>query len=203
MIDLRETYLPDSLEVDGVEWPIETDFRVWLRWVTDVDEHGVAMPYVFEESAQGGYAMPPGTSWVAAAQGFASARPTTPMQRKGQERVFDLVLDGDYIVGAFQQAYGIDLTEPSCKLHWWRFMALLHSIPGSTRLSEIMGYRGWKKPPKRTNLDDENSDLKREWSLPDEEEDMREVIDMQKRLLGPVVEAERKRQEAKDVRQHG
>ena len=56
------------------------------------------------------------------------------------EPVLDYRCDADYLVGAFQQAYGIDLTAD--KVHWWRFKALLHALPEGTRMSEILGYRG-------------------------------------------------------------
>ena len=46
--------------------------------------------------------------------------------------MLDYRCDADYIVGAFQQAYGIDLTAD--KVHWWRFKALLHALPPETPL---------------------------------------------------------------------
>ena len=52
------------------------------------------------------------------------------------EPVLDYRCDADYIVGAFQQAYGIDLTAD--KVHWWRFKALLHALPPETSLGKIV-----------------------------------------------------------------
>ena len=52
------------------------------------------------------------------------------------EPVLDYRCDADYIVGAFQQAYGIDLTAD--KVHWWRFKALLHALPPETPLGKIV-----------------------------------------------------------------
>ena len=56
------------------------------------------------------------------------------------EPVLDYRCDADYIVGAFQQAYGIDLTAD--KVHWWRFKALLHALPPETPLGKIVEIRG-------------------------------------------------------------
>ena len=56
------------------------------------------------------------------------------------EPVLDYRCDSDYIVGAFQQAYGIDLTAD--KVHWWRFKALLHALPPETPLGKIVEIRG-------------------------------------------------------------
>ena len=43
---------------------------------------------------------------------------------------FDYQCDAGYIVAAFQQAYGIDLTRE--KVHWFRFRALFAALPEET-----------------------------------------------------------------------
>ena len=55
------------------------------------------------------------------------------------ELLLDYHYDADYIVGAFQQVYGIDLTAD--KVHWWRFKALLHALPSETPLAKVMDFR--------------------------------------------------------------
>lgn len=55
------------------------------------------------------------------------------------EPTLDYRCDADYIVGAFQQAYNIDLTAD--KVHWWRFKALLHALPPETPMGRIMEIR--------------------------------------------------------------
>lgn len=52
---------------------------------------------------------------------------------------YDFHCDAPYLVAAFQQAYGIDLT--TTKLHWWRFKALFAALPENTRMFQIMSYR--------------------------------------------------------------
>lgn len=49
---------------------------------------------------------------------------------------FDYAFDADYIVAAFQQAYGIDLTVT--QMHWWRFRALFRALPEDTLMARIM-----------------------------------------------------------------
>ena len=44
---------------------------------------------------------------------------------------FDYAEDSSYILAAFQQAYGIDLTASA--MHWWRFRALLGGLPDYQR----------------------------------------------------------------------
>lgn len=56
------------------------------------------------------------------------------------EPVLDYHYDAEYLLGAFQQAYGIDLTVD--KVHWWRFKALLRALPPETPLGHILDFRG-------------------------------------------------------------
>ena len=78
------------------------------------------------------------------------------------------VLDGDYVVAAYQQAYGIDLTDPSLDMHWHRFLALLRGLPGDTVLAEAMRMRGWRED--RRSMAAVNEGLRRQWSLPSEQD---------------------------------
>lgn len=58
------------------------------------------------------------------------------------KRLYDFVEDEDYIIGGFEQVYGIDLTSEELELHWWRFMALFKSLPESTEMMNRMKIRG-------------------------------------------------------------
>lgn len=49
---------------------------------------------------------------------------------------FDYAEDSSYILAAFQQAYGIDLTAST--MHWWRFRALLGGLPETCLFSRII-----------------------------------------------------------------
>lgn len=54
---------------------------------------------------------------------------------------FDYILDGPQIAAAFQSAYGIDLTSPATRLHWWRFQALLQGLPPDCPFCRIVEWR--------------------------------------------------------------
>ena len=73
--------------------------------------------------------------------------------------------DADYIVGAFQQAYGIDLTAD--KVHWWRFKALLHALPPETPLGKIVEIRGKDTSGMDRADRDYYETLKERFALPD------------------------------------
>lgn len=75
---------------------------------------------------------------------YAGGETATPETRRStaagsHEIAFDYASDASYIVAAFQQAYGIDLT---CeKVHWWRFRALFLGLPEDTLMHKIMHWR--------------------------------------------------------------
>ena len=81
------------------------------------------------------------------------------------EPVLDYRCDADYIVGAFQQAYGIDLTTD--KVHWWRFKALLHALPPETPLGKIVEIRGKDTSGMDRADRDYYETLKERFALPD------------------------------------
>lgn len=57
---------------------------------------------------------------------------------------YSLKQDANYIYGAFVQTYGIDLVESQGKLHWFKFQALLESLPDDTKFRQIIKIRQWK-----------------------------------------------------------
>ena len=170
MIDLTRYELPSALLVGGEVFPVDTSFRMWVRFEQLLTKEGVAWGGVFLDR------VPDDPEWLEAAVEFLASENATPRKSpRSGPKALDLLLDGDYITAAFQQAYGIDLT--SCDMHWHRFKALLNGIPEDTMLSRIMGYRTYRKPP-----DDREAEMqrrKREWALPDplEEEREREVLE--------------------------
>lgn len=159
MIDLSRDTLPGALLVGGEVFPVNTSFRVWITFGQVLEREGVAWCGIFPE------AVPQG-DWLGAAIEFYRSENATPRgSRKADAKAIDLVLDGDYITAAFQQAYGIDLTAGD--MHWHRFKALLNGLPEDTALSRIMSYRTYVKRG-RVDREEEMARLREEWALPDE-----------------------------------
>ena len=67
------------------------------------------------------------------------ARHSISSSAGSHEIAFDYASDAPYIVAAFQQTYGIDLTTST--MHWWRFRALFLSLPEDTLMHKIMHWR--------------------------------------------------------------
>lgn len=155
MIDLEQPELPHVLVVGGEDVEVETSFRAWLRFGRILERWRIADPCVLKGECKGDWR-------PAALEFYGSENPTPKGRRSGGPRALDILADGDLIVGAFQQAYGIDLTRDD--VHWHRFLALLRSLPEDTKLVKVMGYRTWR-PDKRKH-DAVMRDLRDEWALP-------------------------------------
>lgn len=169
MIDLALKRLPDTIEADGGRLRVDTSFRSWLLWGRILEEQRFASPHVLLD--------PPAPGWARGAAEFYRCPVATPKPSKG-ERVLDLLLDGDYIVGSFQQAYGLDLTEGD--MHWHRFLALLRSLPQDTKAGRIMGYRSYDGRKRRQ--DEAMKRLKQDWALPKAGD--AEIIAWQREVFG-------------------
>lgn len=182
MYDIRTKGLPSSITVGGESFPIDTDFRTWIRWVVQVQQDELAGYFIFTGE------VPQDPEWVRAAADFAACRSETPRNvGDGDEtRIFDYIEDGGRIVAAFQQVYGIDLTE--CDMHWWRFKMLLDNLPEGTALGQVMGYRAYRKPSESKNAEHEfHARMKRAYSLPPlRTSEAEAAIEQQKALFGKL-----------------
>lgn len=79
---------------------------------------------------------------------------------------FDYHCDAPYIVAAFQQAYGIDLTRE--KLHWFRFRALFAALPEETLMAKIMSWRTMDLSEYEGSMRAHYADLQERFALPAE-----------------------------------
>ena len=79
---------------------------------------------------------------------------------------FDYQCDAGYIVAAFQQAYGIDLTRE--KLHWFRFRALFAALPEETLMAKIMSWRTMDLSEYEGSMRAHYADLQERFALPAE-----------------------------------
>lgn len=181
MIDLRYRGLPSALEVDGETFRIRTDFRIWIAWLESLEVNQVAETAIFDGK------VPKGDSWVPVAMAFARNESSTPHGGSGSTaRAYDLVEDGEYVVGAFQQAYGIDLTDPELEMHWHRFLALFRSLPSDTVMSQAMAYRTWSKGSKES-YEQRMAKARDAWTLPKKKTaESESIIAWQKEAFGKV-----------------
>ena len=176
MHDLLTDTLPTELEGRA----IDPDFRpmIWLlirtrRAKTDEDSARMiceAVQRFFVEPVPGVQYQEAFESLVRFCQGGGpedEERTGTGSSSDPQdEPVLDYRCDADYIVGAFQQAYGIDLT--TAKLHWFRFRALFAALPEDTFMAKIINWRTLDLADYEGSMREHYAALKERFALPPE-----------------------------------
>ena len=132
---------PESLTIGGTEYPVDTDFRVWMKFQAAMTrgtdrEKAERLCALMERMG-----LPPGNPTLEAMLDFYTAE-SQEKAVAGQGKcpgAFDFEKDSEYIYAAFKGAYGIDLTE--ARLHWWTFKALFKALPEDCEFCRIMRYR--------------------------------------------------------------
>ncbi len=167
--------LPETIEIDGVPYSINTDYRVWIQFsrIAFKNEQKSAVSFakiivlIFGENEK----CPPlnAKTMKALVNFFApekNAKQSTsePSSRKKQ---FDYDFDAGLIYAAFRQQYGIDLTKVD--MHWWLFKALFESLSDETHFGKVLQYRGMDLSSiKNKDMKKHYERMKRVYALPDE-----------------------------------
>lgn len=140
---------PETVNIDNVEVPINTDFHISLQFEiliqSDIPDNekiekalGLYYPEIpqnIEKAIEKIIEFYSGTSENTERKN-SSDKKTRP--------VYSFEYDSEYIYAAFLQAYNIDLT--AVKMHWYKFRALFKSLPESCEFTKIMGYRAMTIP---------------------------------------------------------
>lgn len=167
MIDLKKTALPQTVEVGGGRFRINTDFRYFLRFAEHLQEkekNADAFDYMYID-------IPPVNKLEGLEKLIEFMQPPQVLPRKTgkekTERVLDYTIDADYIYAAFWEQYHIDLL--AVKLHWHQFCALLHGLH-DTELNNIINARLWKPTGKRGEYEKSREQQYEAWRLPQPED---------------------------------
>lgn len=144
--------LPETVLIDGKEYPIRYDFRIGMQFEriqksgTDDRDRVIRLLQIY-------YPGIPANVTEAINQMLWFYRCGEPeedeeevkkkrqryQRRNSRDPAFSFAQDAPYIYAAFKEQYGIDLT--GTDLHWWKFMALFESLNEETKMSRIMYYR--------------------------------------------------------------
>lgn len=142
---------PETVTADGVEYPILTDFREWIRFADMLNDKAIAdrtklvlMTQWFEitpERITG--------ELFKAVVAFYRADALEPEKSQDDDccdddivqrpPLLDWKYDAKYIIGDFLRCYGIDLL--TAEMHWWRFRCLFSALPEDSTVQKRIAYR--------------------------------------------------------------
>ena len=181
--------LVTSIEVDGIELPIDLTFDNVLD-VFDILEDSDLFPEEkvnmclellisdFEKIFQGSSEQQfllfnhilENYISVGDSDGFETDRLGNPMPNAVKEKkTISLVHDAKYIYASFRQI-GINLFEEQGRMMWEEFQALLESLPDDTILARIIQIRTWEPSKGESAKEKERMrKLQQKYALPDSE----------------------------------
>lgn len=140
-------YLQEKIKIENLEFEINTDFRIWLKFqkmvkeLKEDEESVIKLLSFFSEIG-----VETDISFFKEVlkeciSFFVGENTKNNINSKSKiEKVFDFEQDEKYIYSAFLQEYGIDLYSVE-KLHWHKFKSLLESLSDNCQLSKIIQYR--------------------------------------------------------------
>ncbi len=138
---------PQTVCIDGKDYAVNTDFRIWIRFSEILEDPAMSAPEKAQKILLLCYpeTLPP--SFLQAIEGLLWFYGCGKENKKGHKNktnqrkkpVFDFAADAALIYSAFWQEYGIDLANAG--LHWWQFWSLFSGLGENTRLMKVIGYR--------------------------------------------------------------
>lgn len=145
LIDL----LPDSVEIDGKAYAINTDFRISIMFELLMQDDELDDAEKTMQALKLYYPVIPPNKAKAVEKiiwfyrcGKESQNDTETGGKK-QKPVYSFDYDDGYIYEAFLQQYNIDLQDIE-DFHWWKFRSLFKGLSDDTEFVKIMGYRSVK-----------------------------------------------------------
>lgn len=160
MNSLYEAF-PTSVDVLGVEYPIITDFREWIKFMDMAEDDEIPieiklqcmLQYFTEEIPRDLQAAVQALrEFLLADELFDSIKQISLPQEgvdSSQEhdaealnhvRAYDYTIDQGYVIQAFLEVYHIDLLEIDY-MHWWKFRLLFEHLPEETAMKKLIYYR--------------------------------------------------------------
>ena len=149
--------LPETVEVDGEKYEINTDFRISVLFELLMQDDEVTNEEKIIQGLNLYYPVVPRNIHEAVEkmlwfyqcgkEAVENDSGSDSSSGKQPEKVYSFEYDDSYIYAAFLQQYGVDLQEVN-HLHWWKFRAMFVSLGENTEFVKIMGYRSIKTTSK-------------------------------------------------------
>ena len=141
--------LPHHVDIDGVKYQINCDFRTSIRFELLIQESDLsiqdkvnqALKLYFNEIPYNTKKAVEQIIWFYSCGASDKDKCSNDNATSSNltQRAYSFEYDKNYIFSAFYQIYGIDLIKKD--LHWWKFKALFNSLTDDCLFSKILYYR--------------------------------------------------------------
>lgn len=184
--------LPDTVEIGGVDYRINTGFRTAILFelmMQDVffypaEKQDMALKLFFPTIPSDFQSAMHAIIW------FYSGGDRQPSggrksKRRGNndKKIYSYEHDDQYIYSAFMEQYGIDLTDAN--LHWWQFRALFAGLNEKCKICQIMHYRGMEIAAKMSKEEQKfYREMKKLYALPISEDEQQKQDAIEAALMG-------------------
>lgn len=142
LIDL----VPESVEIDGIEYEIRTDFRISILFEMMMQDEELSNEEKILKALELYYPIIPDNVEEAIDKIKWFYRCGKDIVKSNNEshgesvKIYDYEYDDDYIYSAFLSQYNVDLQDIK-HLHWWKFKAMFKSLNEDNKIVKIMQYR--------------------------------------------------------------
>ena len=137
--------LPETVEIDGLQYPINTDFRISILFEQLLADASLTEQEKLLQALRLYYPMIPTNIPEAIEQILwfyrCGKEQKAVVEDKSSAAVFDYDYDDQYIYAAYLDQYGIDLQDIN-HLHWWKFKAMFAGLKEDNKLCKIMDIPG-------------------------------------------------------------
>lgn len=138
--------LPKSVMVNGKEYEINTDFKVWIEIENIILNDNMSIYEKIAKMLKMCYKTLPKSlpDALDAMMAFylmspQNDRPSKKPKNKNVKPIYSFDEDAPYIYSAFLSEYGIDLIKQN--LHWWQFVSLLKGLGDENKFCKIITWR--------------------------------------------------------------
>lgn len=136
--------LPEAVEIDGIEYAINFDFRTGIDCILDMESSELTdeEKYILLLRRLYGDVVPNDVEMalklaVKFLDGGKDAQEENPFA--DNTRLYSFEKDATLIYAAFRQTHGIDLQK--VELHWWQFLALFQDLGADTAFCSLVNLR--------------------------------------------------------------
>ena len=150
MTNILLDILPETVDIDGIEYRINSDFRISILFELLMQDDELGKRQKLVQGLQLYYPEIPHNVTMAVDKMIWFYRCGKETGNGGHgsgsgraKQIYSFEYDDDYIYAAFLEQYGIDLQDIE-ELHWWKFRALFRGLSEDTEFVKIMGYRSVK-----------------------------------------------------------